>query len=132
MKIQNIPWITHTHTDCYDVCKIYEGEMPHFLWGKNFWDNHIYLVNSKQKDEKLKYNLTGKCFYYDDEISYPLRILNLLSNIESEYIVLDHEDMFLYEKANIDKINKSLDLIKDKELDSIRFIKNINAKYTCY
>ena len=30
MKIQNIPWITHTHTDYYDVCRIYEGEMPYF------------------------------------------------------------------------------------------------------
>ena len=130
MKIQNIPWITHTHTDCYDVCKIYEGEMPYLLWGKNFWDNHIYLVNSEQMNEKLEYKLTGNCFYYDDQINYPQRILSILSNIDSEYIVLDHEDMFLYEKANIDKINEALDLILNKSLDSIRFIKNINAKYT--
>tara|TARA_Y100000746_G_C15392319_1_gene402761 strand:- start:96 stop:845 length:750 start_codon:yes stop_codon:yes gene_type:complete len=130
MKIQNIPWITHTHTDCYDVCKIYEGEMPYLLWGNDFWNNHIYLVNSEQNSEKLKYKLTGKCFYYDDEINYPHRILNILTNIDSEYIVLDHEDMFLYQKANIDQINKSIELIINKELDSIRFIKNINAKYT--
>ena len=130
MKIQNIPWITHTHTDCYDVCKIYEGEMPHLLWGNTFWDNHFYLVNSEQMSKKHKYKLTGKCFYYDAEISYPLRILNILSNIDSEYIVLDHEDMFLYKKANIDKINSSLEFVINKELDSIRFIKNINAKYT--
>ena len=130
MKIQNIPWITHTHTDYYDVLKIYEGEMPYLLWGDKFWDNHFYLVNAEQMNQKLEYQLTGKCFYYDDEISYPQRILNILSNIDSEYIVLDHEDMFLYKKANIDKINRSLELIVNKELDSIRFIKNINAKYT--
>ena len=130
MKIQNIPWITHTHTDCYDVCKIYEGEMPYLLWGNNFWDNHFYLVNSEQMSEKIKYKLTGKCFYYDDKINYPQRVLNILANIDSEYIVLDHEDMFLYQKANIDQINKSIELIINKELDSIRFIKNINAKYT--
>ena len=132
MKIQNIPWITHTHTDCYDVCKIYEGEMPNLLWGNNFWNNHFYLVNSDQLREKLKYKLTGKCFYYDDAISYPQRILNILSNIESEYIVLDHEDMFLYKKANIDKINNSLELLINKKLDCIRFIKNINAKYSSF
>ena len=130
MKIQNIPWITHTHTDCYDVCKIYEGEMPYFLWGNKFWDNHFYLINSEHMSEKLKYKLTGKCFYYYDEIKYPQRILNILSNIDSEYIVFDHEDMFLYQKANIDQINKSFEFIINKELDSIRFIKNLNAKYT--
>ena len=130
MKIQNIPWITHTHTDCYDVCKIYEGEMPDLLWGNNFWDNHFYLINSEHMSKKLKYKLTGKCFYYDDKINYPLRILTLLSNIDSEYIVLDHEDMFLYQKANIDQINKSIELLINKELDCIRFVKNINAKYT--
>ena len=85
MKIQNIPWITHTHTDCYDVCKIYEGEMPSLLWGGDFWDNHIYLVNSKQMNEKQRYKLTGKCFYYDDAINYPLRVLNILSNIDADY-----------------------------------------------
>ena len=38
--------------------------------------------------------------------------------------------MFLYQKANIDQINKSFEFIVNKELDSIRFIKNLNAKYT--
>ena len=85
--------------------------MPYFLWGNNFWDNHIYLVNSEQINEKLKYKLTGKCFYYYDEIKYPQRILNILSNINSEYIIFDHEDMFLYQKANIDQINKSFEFI---------------------
>ena len=44
-------------------------------------------------------------------------------------IILDHEDMILYDKANLDEINKALNLIEKKNLDSIRFIKNINAKY---
>ena len=60
---------------------------------------------------------------------YPLRLLNILSNINSEIIVLDHEDMILYDKADLDEINKALNLIEKKNLDSIRFIKNINAKY---
>ncbi len=129
MQIQDLNWITHTHTDCYDVCKIYDGEMPSKLWGDQFWENHYYLINSEYKSKKEELKLSGKFFYYEDYLFYPLRLLNILSNINSEIIVLDHEDMILYDKANLDEINKALNLIENKNLDSIRFIKNINAKY---
>ena len=129
MQIQDLKWITHTHTDCYDVCKIYDGEMPSKLWGDQFWENHYYLINSEYKSKKEELKLSGKFFYYEDYLFYPLRLLNILSNINSEIIVLDHEDMILYDKANLDEINKALNLIAEKNLDSIRFIKNINAKY---
>tara|TARA_B100001248_G_scaffold174849_1_gene132634 strand:- start:1308 stop:2054 length:747 start_codon:yes stop_codon:yes gene_type:complete len=129
MQIQDLKWITHTHTDCYDVCKIYDGEMPSKLWGDQFWENHYYLINSEYKSKKEELKLSGNFFYYEDYLFYPLRLLNILSNINSEMIVLDHEDMILYDKANLDEINKALILIEKKNLDSIRFIKNINAKY---
>ena len=129
MQIQDLKWITHTHTDCYDVCKIYDGEMPSKLWGDQFWENHYYLINSEYKSKKEELKLSGKFFYYEDYLFYPLRLLNILSNINSEIIVLDHEDMILYDKADLDEINKALILIEKKNLDSIRFIKNINAKY---
>ena len=129
MQIQDLIWITHTHTDYYDVCKIYDGEMPSYLWGDQFWENHYYLINSEYKSKKEELKLSGKFFYYEDYLFYPLRLLNILSNINSEIIVLDHEDMILYDKANLDEINKALNLIENKNLDSIRFIKNINAKY---
>ena len=129
MQIQDLKWITHTHTDCYDVCKIYDGEMPSKLWGDQFWENHYYLINSEYKSKKEELKLSGNFFYYEDYLFYPLRLLNILSNINSEIIVLDHEDMILYDKADLDEINKALILIEKKNLDSIRFIKNINAKY---
>ena len=129
MQIQDLKWITHTHTDCYDVCKIYDGEMPSKLWGDQFWENHYYLINSEYKSKKEELKLSGNFFYYEDYLFYPLRLLNILSNINSEIVILDHEDMILYDKANLDEINKALILIEKKNLDSIRFIKNINAKY---
>ena len=129
MQIQDLKWITHTHTDYYDVCKIYDGEMPSKLWGDQFWENHYYLINSEYKSKKEELKLSGNFFYYEDYLFYPLRLLNILSNINSEIIVLDHEDMILYDKADLDEINKALILIEKKNLDSIRFIKNINAKY---
>ncbi len=129
MEIKDLKWITHTHTDYYDVCKIYDGEMPSYLWGGEFWNNHYYLINSEYKSKKEELKLSGKFFYYDDDLSYPLRLLNILSNINSEIIVMDHEDMILYDNANLDEINNALNLIEKKNLDSVRFIKNINAKY---
>ena len=46
MQIQDLKWITHTHTDYYDVCKIYNGEMPSKLWGDQFWENHYYDIET--------------------------------------------------------------------------------------
>ena len=60
MRIQDIPWITHTHTDCYDVCQIYNGQMPQFLWGDSFWDNHYYLIDKKRLENKEKYISNGE------------------------------------------------------------------------
>lgn len=129
MNIKDLDWITHTHTEYYDVCKIYDGEMPLNLWGGDFWDNHYYLINSEYKSLKKSLKLSGKFFYYDDDLNYPIRLVNLLTNLTSEIVVIDHEDMILYDKANLEELNKAISLINDKELDSIRFIKNINAKY---
>lgn len=129
MKIQDLPWITHTHTDYYDVCRIYNGEMPDFLWGKKFWDNHFYLINKEHYRLKEKLNLPGSIFYYDEDLPYPIRLINILSNIDSELIVFDHEDMILYKKANLEKINKSIDLMLINNIDSIRFLKNDNARF---
>ena len=48
--------------------------------------------------------------------------------MDSKYIVLT-EDMILYEKANINMINDAFKSIYKNNIDSVRFIKNINAKY---
>ena len=129
MKITELTWITHTHTEYYDVCKIYDGEMPEYLCGENFWNNHYYLINKEQQLNKEKYKLSGNFFYYDSRLPYPIRLINILSNIKSEIIVLDHEDMILYNHANLDKINLAIKYIIDQKLDSVRFIKNKNANY---
>ena len=62
MQIQDLKWITHTHTDCYDVCKNYYGQMPSKLWGDQFWENHYYLINSEYKSKKEELKLSGKFF----------------------------------------------------------------------
>ena len=107
MKIQELDWVTHTHTDCYDVCNIYDGEMPSNLWGKDFWENHYYLINSHHKFNKNEFKLSGNIFYYDEDLYYPIRLINILSNLKSEIVVLDHEDMILYGQANLKEINKA-------------------------
>jgi len=129
MQIKEIPWITHTHTDYYDVCKIYNGEMPKFTFGEEFWENHYYLINTNHLENQYKYELSGNFFYYDEQLSYPTRLLNILSNLKSEIIFLDHEDMFLYGKANLEIISIAVKMLIDKKLDSVRFVKNLNANY---
>ena len=83
MFIQELDWITHTHTDYYDVCNIYNSEMPHNLWGDDFWKNHYYLINSNHKFNTEEFKLSGNIFYYDEDLNYPIRLINILSLYKS-------------------------------------------------
>ena len=124
MKIQDLDWVTHTHTDYYDVCNIYDGEMPSYLWGKDFWENHYYLINSNHKFNKEEFKLSGNIFYYDEDLNYPIRLINILSNLNSEIVVLDHEDMILYRQANLKEIiaTDSIPIPQHKQLDNLKIL----------
>ena len=90
-------WITHTHSDYFDCANIYQSQMLKYL-GDSFFDNHLYLTD---RNSSGSFNLLGDCFYYDSLLPYPSRLLSVLSNVRTEYVFLDHEDMFLLAKPDL-------------------------------
>ena len=105
-------WITHTHSEYFDCANIYQSQMLKYL-GDSFFDNHLYLTD---RNSYGSFNLLGDCFYYDSPLPYPSRLLSVLSNVRTEYVFLDHEDMFLLARPDLTSI-----------LNSFSYMKEINA-----
>jgi len=123
INANKIAHITHSHSDCEDLWKIYFEQMNKY-WNTGM--QNFFLVN--QTDLKIPDKYTR--LEYDSSQSYSDRLINCLSNLdEYEYIFFDHEDMFLYSKPNYDEINLYLDLLFSNKYDYIRLIKSTNCRF---
>ena len=118
-------WITHTHSDYFDCANIYQSQMLKYL-GDSFFDNHLYLTD---RNSSGSFNLLGDCFYYDSPLPYPSRLLSVLSNVRTEYVFLDHEDMFLLAKPDLTSILNSFSYMKEINASSLRFVRTSVSKY---
>ena len=118
-----IAHITHSHTDCSDIWKIYFNQMSKF-W--NVGMQSVFLVNSSELNIPSRY----KIFKYDQNDSYSKRLIKSLKSLNQyEYIFFDHEDMFLYKKPDYEEINTYLLQLFNGKYDYIRLIKSSNCKY---
>lgn len=118
MCLSKLTIITHTHTDCSDIWPIY------FDSYKFFFDhpNHIVLNNQKSNNINLKQ-------YLYHNIRFSDRILNLLYQIDTKYVLISLEDMILYDNVCKDKIIELIDFCDSNNVDFIRLIKS--GIYSC-
>jgi len=122
-KAHKIAHVTHSHTDCSDVWRIYFEQMSKY-WNSGM--QNIFLVNKTNLKIPSKY----KKFEYLDSQSYSDRLISCLSALEEyDYIFFDHEDMFLYSAPDFKEINLYLDLLFEDKYDYIRLIKSSNCKF---
>lgn len=123
INANKIAHVTHTHTDCADVWKLYFGQT------NKYWDSGMqkFLLVNKTN---LNIPSTYIKFEYDNHQLYSDRLISFLESLnEYEYIFFDHEDMFLYDKPDYEEINSYLDLLFKKKYDYIRLIKSTNCKF---
>lgn len=118
-------WITHSHSDYFDCTKIYQSQMLKYL-GDSFLDHHLYLTDCNSSET---FKLSGDCFYYDPSLPYPSRLLSVLANLSTEYIFLDHEDMFLVSKPDLTSILNSFAYMKEVNASSLRFVRTSVSNY---
>ena len=121
IKHLDILRVTHTHTDCLDVVKLYEDGMTQFF--PYTWP-HIYLVN-----KEFPSSMGSKFHLYNEAESYPSRWLSFLKAIKTEYIFLDHEDMFLYEQCDSNAMSRVIGSFIANDGDYLRFIKSDQSNY---
>jgi hypothetical protein len=111
-------FVLYTHTDCKDVWPIFFGQTKKYE--KNL--NKVIFVNKKDDDIPSDY----KVVLYDDTKVYRERLLNCLNQIETDYMLFQHEDMFLYKNAQWDKILSYKRIMMDNNIDIIKLIRGGN------
>jgi hypothetical protein len=92
----NCAIVLYTHTDVKDVWPPFFGQTDKFLP-----DSKKYIfVNEDDNNIPSNYNKV----YYDDSKIYRERFLTCLEQIDDEFVMIHHEDMFLYGKPDIERL----------------------------
>jgi hypothetical protein len=115
MGLNELTLITHTHTDCKVLWK------PYFDSYKEFFnhDKHIVLVNEFSNE------IPHEQFIYSDTTKYSNRIIECLKTINTKYVSIDFEDMFLYDDVKIDELIRIITVMtKHDEFFFTRLIKS--------
>lgn len=80
--------------------------------------NTVYLC--VDNDLGFKFNKNIIIIKYDSNLSYPSRLVSILKNIDSDYILLTH-DVDIILNFNILLFNKYLNIVKDNNVDRLSF-----------
>jgi hypothetical protein len=110
--------VLYTHTDYDDVWPAFFAQQEKFLGPLR--ENFIFL---NKYSDKVPSHWTQ--VLYSDTASYTERLSHCLEQIDSEVILFQHEDMFLYATPNVSALTKILKLLSTSpsRLDYVRFIR---------
>jgi hypothetical protein len=115
--------LTYTHTDCADVYPVYFGEMQRF---SRLEMPHMVCINKVHEGIPAQIS----ALVYDDKLPYPQRLLACLERLsEFDFILFDHEDMFLYAEPDYEELAAYYRCLISGELDHIRLIKGGDCRF---
>ena len=105
--------LIYSHTDYKDVW------IPLF---KSLKENLSNVEGYFCINEKIEIPLDLKVIVYDDNLKYTERLKNILEEVDSDPFIFMHEDMFLYNKANEEILEKYFGIIKNGNAKAIKLI----------
>jgi hypothetical protein len=113
--IHDLTILTHTHTDCKVLWETYFDSYDNFF--KH--DKHIVLVNESSKE------ITREQLIYSDVTKYSNRLIDALKIVKTNYVLIDFEDMFLYDTVKTDELKNIINIMNDdKKFLFTRLIKS--------
>lgn len=107
-----IDLVIYTHSSYFDVLDICINRIKKYL---SYPFNNEYIITDKDYS-----NPNYKYLNYNDDDKYTNRLYNTISNTESDYLFFLHDDMILYDDANIKDI---IDVSIQDEIDFIKVLK---------
>lgn len=109
--------ILYTHTDVNWVYPIWLKQMDLYM---NKFDKIVFINNGKDFKDK---NTT--IYEYNDKLIYKKRVYECLLNMNDNDVVLfNHEDMFLYDFPDYDKLYDMQKLVETDNADLIKLLRN--------
>jgi hypothetical protein len=115
---ENISLIMYSHSSYSDVWK------PFFSQAEKFLPKYkkILFTDSVPVDIPAEWDSV----IYDNKMSYSERMAHCLSAIDTQLFFYHHEDMFLYDKPDLELLNKYEQLVMNDNVDFIRLIRSVD------
>ena len=107
----------YSHSDYFDVLEIFLEQ-----WNLFYGEEIIVFSDKEYKDYKT--------VIYDGELSYTDRLIQCLENTEGEVLLYQHEDMFLYDYPNLEKLNDYERILNESGESFIRLTKAGSCKFS--
>lgn len=108
--------IIYSNSQYHDVLDIFLEEQEKYGIKKN---KHILFSDAVLNDQKT--------IIYDNKDTYALRLFKCLQSLQCEIILFQHEDMFLYDFPNINKINNYVKFLRQSNYSFIRLCRTGNC-----
>lgn len=112
--MNDLSFVTYTNNNCKDIWKPY------------FHSLDFYATNIKSyvfSDVVCEEFQNHKFLSYVEEKNYCQEFNRLLDNVDTKYFIYMQEDFILYNKINIDKINKYISVLDKTDFSYVRLIK---------
>jgi len=119
--MKEVAFILYSHTDYSDLWEAFFDRVGILL--PLTFIKYMFVNCEMSAGDAKKIPLDYKIVEYDQEL-YSDRINHCLEDITEEYLIIQHEDMILYDKPDKGRLENYLKAIKrDEELDFIKLIK---------
>jgi len=107
-----IPLVFYSHSDYSDVWA------PLFAQTEKYLKGYKKYLFTDQSTEELDNDWI--VIRYDDSLPYQKRMLHCLGQVKEDIILFHHEDMFLYDSPNEQKLKELVALVESEEIDIIK------------
>ena len=107
-----VPLVFYSHSDYSDVWAPMFAQTDKFLKGYK-----KYLFTDESTEELDNDWIVIK---YDDSLPYQKRMLHCLEQVEEDIILFHHEDMFLFDSPNEEKLKEIISLVENEEIDIVK------------
>lgn len=114
-----IPLVFYSHSDYSDVWT------PLFAQTEKYLKGYKKYLFTDQSTEELDNDWI--VIRYDDSLPYQKRMLHCLGQVEEDIILFHHEDMFLYDSPDKEKMSSYEQIVLDEDIDFIRLIRSVDA-----
>ena len=120
---KKLAFLTYTHSSYFDVLRL--GLQTRELFFPESLERGSFFLAAD-----IEFDSTFNTLIYDNSLSYTERLISVLLELHNsgyEWVVIDHEDMFINSRPDVDYLYDLPSLAQRFNLDQIRFLKTTNT-----
>ena len=116
--MNNCTYLIYTHSDYDDIFEITLKRIQKYfpIIKLSICTNNLLLIKEKYS---MFYDIIN-IYEYDDNLPYATKLMSVLEQINTEYVLFNHDNNILIDNVDINFINLLLDKMSSENIDTIR------------